>query len=197
LAPITLAGANLPGLLFMTIALLWTLAATMSGRYLVRVIVALMLVYPVVEALLLAATALFAFPGLPSYRAEALGPLVPPAVPVRIMIQMIFGFFAAGGILIAFGLAGLAPAVFASSVFGLRLHAIRPDLSRTRLAIVVTVGAWLLVVTGFVARIYNVIGIVGGLLAPVAGAIAADYVLSRGNWPGPRQGYNRPGILAW
>src|SRR6185437_2597586 len=98
LAPITLAGANLPGLLFMTIALLWTLAATMSGRYLVRVIVALMLVYPVVEALLLAATALFAFPGLPSYRAEALGPLVPPAVPVRIMIQMIFGFFATAGL---------------------------------------------------------------------------------------------------
>jgi cytosine/uracil/thiamine/allantoin permease len=259
-------------LLFVTTSLLWMLAATMAGRYLVRVIVALMLVYPVVEALLIAAAALFAFRGLPSYRPEALGPLVPASVPVRVIIQIMFGFFAtagltsadwgrtlesekdvrmgglvavafaswvvatlavltvagsgfaasevggirppgsfryvaavealfpgrvAGGILMTFGLAGLAPAVFASSVFGMRLHAIRPKLSRTKSAIVVTVVAWLLVVTGLGARIYSVIGVVGGLLTPAAGAIAADYVLSRGNWPGPRQGFNRPGVLAW
>ena len=30
-----------------------------------------------------------------------------------------------------------------------------------------------------------------------SGHLAADYVRARGAWPGPRVGYNLPGMLAW
>ena len=57
--------------------------------------------------------------------------------------------------------------------------------------------AWLLVSSGRVNRLLDVFSLVGGLVAPAAGALAADYVRSRGVWPGPRRGYNVPGLLAW
>ena len=33
--------------------------------------------------------------------------------------------------------------------------------------------------------------------ACICGAMAADYVLSHGKWPGPRQGINWAGYIAW
>ena len=43
----------------------------------------------------------------------------------------------------------------------------------------------------------NVFSVIGALLAPVAGAMAADYVRSKGRWPGARRGVNIAGYGAW
>jgi cytosine permease len=272
--PFSLLGLRVTGALFAVSSLLWALVAAIAGRYLVRVVIALMLIYPIVEALLLGIVAVAAFPGLPSFRPDAAGPLVPGWAPVRIMVQFIFGFFATAGltaadwgrtardehdirlggwvsvamgswiaatlslltvagsgvaasgggqagpvgsgsmrfvaaveallpawaagiILLCFGLAGLAPAVFGAGVFGLRLSAIWPKVSRARWTWVGMALAWILLIVGAADRVYVVAGFVGGVLSPAAGAIVADYVRSRGNWPGPRRGFNRPGFVAW
>ena len=35
------------------------------------------------------------------------------------------------------------------------------------------------------------------VFAPMAGAVAADYRRQRGRWPGPREGVNPAGVIAW
>jgi cytosine permease len=89
-----------PGGLFLFTSLLWTIAATLTGRYLVRVIAALMQIYPVLPALLLGATAAVAMRGLPDYQV-AVGRLGVPAAAwgaAALTAQMVFAFFSASAL---------------------------------------------------------------------------------------------------
>ena len=87
---------RLPSPLFMTTALFWALASAMTGRYLVRVIAALMNVYPVLPAFLLGIAVVLEFRWLPyfaPFEAAATGPAPPQMLAIVVTIQMIFGFF--------------------------------------------------------------------------------------------------------
>jgi hypothetical protein len=275
-----LGAVNLPGPLFLFTALLWSFAAAFTGRYLVRVIAALMNVYPILPALLLGTTAAVAMRGLPEYQAamsglgDRTGGTAAGVAVALVAAQMVFGFFSssallcadwgavlrgerdvklggwvgvvlaswvvatlsllcvagafpryglpvpvgpgswraltftesvrslvggktAGFMLIGFGLTALAPACYASFLLGDRLNLIRPRVSRTRWTIVGALLAWLLVASGLVARLLPVFEVVGAVFAPALGAIAADYVRSRGRWTGARLGWSGPGLLAW
>lgn len=66
-------GGQLPGVVFLVTSLAWCVATVLSGRYLVRVIMALMNVYPIVPAVMLGVTAAVAMRGLPQYQAEVSG----------------------------------------------------------------------------------------------------------------------------
>lgn len=112
-------------------------------------------------------------------------------------IESLIGGRMAGATLMAFGLAALAPAVYASFSFSTRVNATYPKVSKTHATLLVSLLAWLLVASGLANRMFEVFSVVGGLLAPVAGAMAADRLLARGAWPGARRGYNLPGWLAW
>ncbi|GAC1448423.1 MAG: hypothetical protein NVSMB9_31590 [Isosphaeraceae bacterium] len=268
--------------LFLITTLLWCLAASFLGRYLVRVIAALMNVFPILPALLLGMTTLLAFRGLrggtPGTGVLALpstGGVPPEVFAMLVTIQMIFGFFTTaglvsadwgtvardrkdvklggwigvglapwivttlailtvagargraagpggtshvlntsghryvdaleslvggrvgGGMLLVFGLAALAPACYAAFVYTTRLHEMKPSISRSMWSLSGVALAWMLVVTGSVDRSFMVFSVLGALLAPVAGALAADHLRNGGSWPGPRAGYNWPGFLAW
>jgi cytosine permease len=272
--------ARLPSGLTIVTALSWSLAATMAGRYLVRVIGALMKVYPIVPAFILGVSYLVAMKGFPAYKAlTAAIPPEPGDVLTGVFVlltatQMVFAFISAaelggadlgagakserdvrtggwvgiagsvaviltlavlvvagasaklgvafpvnsitgrsftvsravevliggrtaGVMLLGFGLAGLAPACFASYLLGIRANMLVPRISRTRFTLAAAVLAWLLVIVGVVDRLYPVLGILGAFLAPVAGAIAADFSRSKGAWPAARLGVNWPGIVSW
>lgn len=95
--------ASVPAL-FLVTAFLWAVFAALTGRYLVRVIAALMNVYPLLPALMLGAAVVAAFAGLPSGRGvvwpagrPALG--TPDGVAaILLAVQMVLGFFAASGL---------------------------------------------------------------------------------------------------
>ncbi len=266
-----------PSGLFMVTAFFFGLAATMAGRYLVRVITALMAVYPIIIAVLLGITAALAIKGLPDYRvllAGVRGGSAAGIIVALIAAQMVFAFAAAGALsaaelgvvaqserdvklggwvglaggsivvatlsimtvagvfirygiavpvnretslsltfvhgvetviggrtagamLLAFGLAGLAPACFSSYIFTAQAYEAFPSVARTKWTILGFLTAWLLVIFGQVDHLYPVLGFVGALLAPVLGAMAADAYKAGGKWPGARVGVNPPGYFAW
>jgi cytosine permease len=262
-------------------SLAWSIAGALVGVYLVRVIAALMKVFPVFPAAMLATAMILTIKGLGDFRPsgidpESAGP-VPQAGPhaAAMVMQLVFGFFATAGaasadwgaasrdardvrlggwvgvafaswvvatlamltiagalgmsppavvrvrppsasaltfhdvvrdriggrlggvMLLVFGLASMAPAVYASHVFGHRFAAAWPRLSRLRWTLVGAVAAWPLVATGLAGRLEPIFGIMGAASAPLVGAIAADYSRTRGIWPGPRRGVNQAGLVAW
>ena len=99
--------------------------------------------------------------------------------------------------LLVFGLASMAPAVYASFVFGSRFSAIGPNISKLGWTMMGAVTAWLLIVGGWFDRTETLFNALGATFAAVAGAMAADFVLRRGKWSGPRHGFNLPGLVAW
>ncbi len=96
-----------------------------------------------------------------------------------------------------FAAASIAPTCFccfiASTCFGTML----PGIPRTASTLAgVTVGA-ALAITGVAGNLVGFFSIVGASFGPICGAMAADYLLSRGEWSGPRLGVNWAGYAAW
>lgn len=260
---------------FLVTAASWGLATTMVGGHLVRLIIALMLVYAMVPAVILGASTIAAFRGLPAFDPSAmaipadLGGGPPPAIALALAVQMIFGGFAptamatvdwgaattdpgevrkGGGVSVAmaawivatlslltvaggggarvepagvfgstyqqalitlFGnkpagilfqllaLTALAPACYGGYVLHDWLHDWKPWFSRRGWTLVGLAVALMLIASGWVFRLLEVFGVLGALCAPAVGAISAEYVIARGRWRGPRQGYNLPGLIAW
>jgi cytosine permease len=109
LQPIQLWGLPLPNLLFLTTSLLWSYAAAMVGHYLVQVIGALMNVYPVFMAAVLAVAVLSTIKNVPQFRPLEIDPVTVRPLPIGagglraflMMIELVFGFFAPAGLLAA------------------------------------------------------------------------------------------------
>ena len=120
-----------------------------------------------------------------------------PAFTFRAVANGGFGRWVGGVMLMVFGLASLAPAVYASFSFGLQFKALGPSVSRLYWTLLGALAAWMLIVGGWFDRTEQVFAILGATFAPVAGAIAADFRRHRGSWPGPREGINPAGLLAW
>jgi cytosine permease len=281
LIPLKLGGIQLQSPLFLFTSLAWMYAAALVGHYLVRVIAALMNIYPIFLAIMLALAVLLTLGGIPRFRPLAIDPATSAPVvnggarAFLLMIQLIFGFFACAGVLsagwgmvartpndvrwggivgvafaswivatlslmvvagalgyyapppglknvpgvgnfsvrvalllglkprlagatfLAFGLASLAQTVFGAFVLGNRLSAVWPRLSRLKWTVLGAAVAWLLVATGLPIRLEAIFTLFGAAFAPLAGAMAADYLRSKGDWRGPRQGVSMAGLVAW
>ena len=101
-------------------------------------------------------------------------------------------------VLIVFGLAPFAPACYASHEFGRRLSSVAPRSSKLVWTLVGVTSGWFLIVGGWFDRTDLVFSILGGLFAPVAGAIVADSARHfRAGWPSARRGVNLAGVVAW
>ncbi|MHC5538651.1 purine-cytosine permease-like transporter [Singulisphaera rosea] len=267
--------------LFLVTSLTWVYAAALVGNYLVRVIAALMNIYPIFSALMLAVAVIVTIGGVRDFQPLSIDPST--SEPVRngaakaflMMIQMIFGYFAYAGasaadwgtvtrsqkdvrvgglvgvafastivatlallvvagalgkfpapsglsgaagvgnfsvrvalllgvggnlcgvILLVIGLAALAPSVFACHVLGQRLSAVWSGLSKLQWSLLGAAIAWVFVAIGLPIRLEGLFTIMGALFAPMVGALAGDFVRSRGNWSGIRCGINPAGLIAW
>jgi cytosine permease len=102
-----------------------------------------------------------------------------------------------GLMLLTFGLASLAPAVYSSFMFGQQFKALGPGVSRLTWTMMGTCTAWLLIVGGWFDRTEVAFNLLGAAFAPVAGAMTADYRRHRGRWPGARVGANPAGLISW
>ena len=99
--------------------------------------------------------------------------------------------------LLVFGLTSMAAAVYAAFIFGHRFAELSPRLPRWAWGVLGALSAYPLLATGLAAEAPALFGILGAAFAPVAGAIAADFILHRGTWPGPRPGVRVAGLIAW
>lgn len=99
--------------------------------------------------------------------------------------------------LLVLGLALLGPTCFCPFVYSHRFGALWPRLPRWAWSLIGALVAWPLVAFGVPARLGLVFTGLGAAMAPVAGALTADFQRSRGVWPGPRRGVNLAGLFAW
>jgi cytosine permease len=282
LAPSVGRGMVWPGRLFAATSFVWVYFIALAGRYLMRVIAALMNVYPAVVALILGGSMILALigphgaaPGGHLTRGVGLRVLpatsLPPSAAAVVTVQMILGFFATAGLFAAdwgaisrdrtetkkgglvcvafaswivatlaiqtvawtrlpgeagasplirpltfcsviptlygewvggvvfltLSLTALAPGCYAAFLIGTRLHELFPGRTRTRWTLTGALVAWLLLMFSERVTLFGVFTVVGALIAPVAGAIAADFLKSGGRWAGARSGVNRAGMAAW
>ncbi|MDR3634579.1 MAG: purine-cytosine permease-like transporter [Isosphaeraceae bacterium] len=280
--PVSLGRYTVPSRLFLIASAFWCCWAGLVGAYIVRVIAALMRIFPVFPAAMLAVAMLMTIKGavhfqpvradLVTGQAIAHGELIA----FLNMLQLVFAFFATAGlaatdwgavsrepsdvrvggfvgvifapwaigtlvllivagargtamaeagravatasvtaftfheviynsiegrlacaILLVLGLASLAPTTYTSFVVGARLSAVWPRISRVAWSVAASVLAWLLILANVPGKLDDLFGILGAVFAPMAGAMAADYVYHRGKWPGPRGGVNQAGLVAW
>lgn len=54
-----------------------------------------------------------------------------------------------------------------------------------------------LAMTGVAAKLPVIFGFFGASFGPICGAMAAEYVMNKGRWTGPRAGFNPAGWIAW
>jgi purine-cytosine permease-like protein len=107
------------------------------------------------------------------------------------------GGMTGGVILLLFGLATLAPGCYAVGISAQRFSARWPLIRRNSWIWLTGVGAFLLVGSSLAGRIEDVFDLIGAVFAPAAGALVADALRQKGNWPGVRSGWNPPGMIAW
>ena len=60
-----------------------------------------------------------------------------------------------------------------------------------------TLVAIALAVTGLTGKVVEVFVVIGASFGPVCGAMVADYLISGGQWSGPRAGFNPAGWISW
>jgi cytosine permease len=115
----------------------------------------------------------------------------------RIVLQQGIGGYPGCVMLLMMGLPLLGPTCFSPFLFGHRFVALGPWLPRWMWSFLGGMMAWLLVASGIVSTLEAVFSTAGAAMAPVVGALAADVVRQRGQWPGPRRGWNVAGVVAW
>jgi cytosine permease len=108
----------------------------------------------------------------------------------------------------------LSPGLFAAVMIGLTLasfpggcfssfiaaNSFKTTLPKVNPFISVGIGAVvsiLLAVTGLAGKLPSIFGLIGASFGPIVGAMVVDYLLSKGNWTGPRAGFNPAGWIAW
>ena len=105
LRPFVVGGMTLKGPLFLATSLFWSVAAALVGRWFVRLIAAIMYVYPIFPAMVFAGAMLAMMGGVRYFAPTGIDPLGLIAVPesragvwsMMLVVQMIFGFFAMAG----------------------------------------------------------------------------------------------------
>jgi hypothetical protein len=102
-----------------------------------------------------------------------------------------------GAILMLFGLASLAPAVYSALVYSRRLGWHWPAIGRRRWAWLGAGIALVLVATSLADRLEVIFGLLGAVFAPAIGAMTADWLRRGRMWRGVRPGVNRAGLFAW
>jgi cytosine permease len=60
-----------------------------------------------------------------------------------------------------------------------------------------TIVSIILAVTGLAGRAGAVFTVIGASFGPICGAMLVDYLLSNGQWAGPRRGWNLAGWISW
>ena len=96
-----------------------------------------------------------------------------------------------------FAIASIPPTCFCAFIAGNSFATMIPGVPRVASTMAGAAIGIILAVTGVAANLVSFFNIVGASFGPICGAMAADYLLSRRRWAGPREGVNVAGYLAW
>jgi cytosine permease len=113
------------------------------------------------------------------------------------LIPAILGKDTAKWVMFLLAIAAFPPACFSSFIAA---NSFKTTLPKVNPFISVGIGTAIsvvLAVTGLVAKAVAVFVIIGASFGPICGAMLVDYLLSKGEWTGPRAGFNPAGWIAW
>jgi cytosine permease len=96
-----------------------------------------------------------------------------------------------------FAAASLVPTCFSSFIASNSFSTMLPSIPRTFSTFAAITVSAVLAITGLANNLIGFFGIVGASFGPICGAMMADYVYAGRRWPGPRQGINWAGYIAW
>jgi cytosine permease len=107
-----------------------------------------------------------------------------------------------GGVLatamfLLFAITSIPSACFCAFIAGNSFATMIPGVKRVSSMMVGMTVAIVLAITGVAQNLIGFFTIVGASFGPICGAMAADYLLSRKKWAGPRAGINFAGYGAW
>jgi cytosine permease len=103
----------------------------------------------------------------------------------------------ASAMLFLFAIASIPPTCFCAFIAGNSFSTMIPGVPRVASTMAGAAIGTILAVTGVAANLISFFTIVGASFGPIIGAMVADYLLSGRKWPGPRQGVNLAGYIAW
>jgi cytosine permease len=112
------------------------------------------------------------------------------------VVQSIGGFMASA-MLFLFAIASIPPTCFCAFIAGNSFSTMIPGVPRVTSTMAGAAIGTILAVTGIAANLISFFTIVGASFGPIIGAMVADYLLSGRKWPGPREGVNVAGYIAW
>jgi cytosine permease len=107
------------------------------------------------------------------------------------------GGFLAPAMFFLFTIASIPASCVCAFIAGNSFATMLPGVPRMGSTMVGVTISIILAITGKAADLIGFFSIVGASFGPICGAMAADYLLSGRQWPGPRQGINWAGYLAW
>jgi cytosine permease len=96
-----------------------------------------------------------------------------------------------------FAAASVVPTCFSSFIASNSFSAMLPRIPRAASTLAAITVSAVLAITGIANHLVDFFGIVGASFGPICGAMVADYIAAGTKWPGPRQGINWAGFLAW
>ena len=153
--------------------------------------VSLMMILTGVAAVLILAGAY----GNPNY-APALLAAGSPMDPTKIM-SVILGDNTGKICMGLLALAAFPSACFASLISANSFKTMLPKINANVSVGIGGLFAIILAVTGIAGNASGVFGFIGASFGPICGAMLVDYLLSGGNWTGPRAGFNLAGWASW
>jgi cytosine permease len=112
------------------------------------------------------------------------------------VVQSIGGVMASA-MLFLFAIASIPPTCFCAFIAGNSFSTMIPGVPRVTSTMAGAAVGTILAVTGIAANLISFFTIVGASFGPIIGAMVADYLLSGRKWPGPREGVNLAGYIAW
>lgn len=113
------------------------------------------------------------------------------------LIPTVLGKDTAKWVMFLLAIAAFPPACFSSFIAANSFKTTLPKVNPFISVGIGTVVSVVLAVTGLVAKAVAVFVIIGASFGPICGAMLADYLLNKGEWTGPRAGFNPAGWIAW
>jgi cytosine permease len=113
------------------------------------------------------------------------------------LIPTILGKDTAKWVMFLLAVAAFPPACFSAFIAANSFKTTLPKVNPFISVGIGTAVSVVLAITGLVAKAIAVFVTIGASFGPICGAMLADYLLNKGEWTGPRAGFNPAGWIAW
>lgn len=113
------------------------------------------------------------------------------------LIPNILGKDTAKWVMFLLAIAAFPPACFSAFIAANSFKTTLPKVNPFFSVGIGTAVSIILAVTGLAGNAVDVFKVIGASFGPICGAMLVDYLLNKGEWSGPRAGFNPAGWIAW